>query len=99
MRVSDACDLIRIERPELRVSDVCDLIRIECPELDPDRRVLRRCHNVDDLRSAARRRLPRGAFDYIDGGARTNGASPTTSRRSPSNGCTLRRCAASTTST
>lgn len=53
----------------MRVSDVRDLIRIERPELDPDRRVLRRCHNVDDLRSAARRRLPRGAFDYIDGGA------------------------------
>ena len=38
-------------------------------ELDPARRRLARCANVDDLRRAARRRLPRGVFDYIDGAA------------------------------
>ena len=32
-------------------------------------RQLHRAANVDDLRSMARRRLPRGIFDYIDGGA------------------------------
>lgn len=53
----------------MRVADVRDIVRLERPELDPDRRALRRCHNVEDLRRAARRRLPRGAFDYIDGGA------------------------------
>ncbi len=30
---------------------------------------LRDCHNVEDFRRLARRRLPRPVFDYIDGGA------------------------------
>ena len=38
-------------------------------ERDADLRRLRRAANVDDLRAMARRRLPRGVFDYIDGGA------------------------------
>jgi L-lactate dehydrogenase (cytochrome) len=38
-------------------------------ELDPVSRRLRRAANIDDLRRQARRRLPRGVFDYIDGGA------------------------------
>jgi L-lactate dehydrogenase (cytochrome) len=33
------------------------------------RRRLARAHNVADLRFLARRRLPRAAFDYLDGGA------------------------------
>lgn len=32
-------------------------------------RALQRCFNIADLRAAARRRLPRPIFDYIDGGA------------------------------
>jgi L-lactate dehydrogenase (cytochrome) len=38
-------------------------------ELDPVERRLARAANVHDLRVMARRRLPRGVFDYIDGGA------------------------------
>src|SRR5262245_6282055 len=38
-------------------------------ELDPVARRLARAVNVSDLRRIARRRLPRGVFDYIDGGA------------------------------
>jgi L-lactate dehydrogenase (cytochrome) len=38
-------------------------------ELDPVTRRLARAASVDDLRRIARRRLPRGVFDYIDGGA------------------------------
>jgi L-lactate dehydrogenase (cytochrome) len=38
-------------------------------ELDPVRRRLARAASVDDLREIARRRLPRGVFDYIDGAA------------------------------
>jgi L-lactate dehydrogenase (cytochrome) len=38
-------------------------------ERDPVRRRLARAASVDDLRRIARRRLPRGVFDYIDGGA------------------------------
>jgi L-lactate dehydrogenase (cytochrome) len=38
-------------------------------ETDPVARRLRTAVTVDDLRRVARRRLPRGVFDYIDGGA------------------------------
>ena len=38
-------------------------------ELDPVARRLRGAANVDDLRRLAKRRLPRGVFDYIDGAA------------------------------
>jgi L-lactate dehydrogenase (cytochrome) len=38
-------------------------------ELDPVVRRLRRAASVGDLRAIARHRLPRGVFDYIDGGA------------------------------
>lgn len=37
--------------------------------IDPVERRLRRAASVDDLRRSARRRLPAGVFDYIDGGA------------------------------
>jgi len=35
----------------------------------PVRGVLARCHNVADLREAARRRLPRGVFEFFDRGS------------------------------
>jgi L-lactate dehydrogenase (cytochrome) len=38
-------------------------------ERDPVARRLRAAVNVDDLRRIARRRLPRGVFDYVDGAA------------------------------
>lgn len=38
-------------------------------ERDPVVRRLARCANVDDLRRVAKRRLPGGVFDYIDGAA------------------------------
>jgi L-lactate dehydrogenase (cytochrome) len=38
-------------------------------ELDPVARRLARAASIDDLRTLARRRLPRGVFDYIDGAA------------------------------
>ena len=38
-------------------------------EVDPVARRLRTAVTVDDFRRIARRRLPRGVFDYIDGGA------------------------------
>ena len=33
------------------------------------RRRLERCHNIDDLRRLARRRIPRAVFDFVDGAA------------------------------
>jgi L-lactate dehydrogenase (cytochrome) len=53
----------------VRLSDVQSLLRFDWPELGADARALQRCHNVADFRRVARRRLPRGVFDYIDGGA------------------------------
>jgi len=38
-------------------------------ELDPVKRRLARAADIADLRNIAQRRLPRGVFDYIDGGA------------------------------
>jgi L-lactate dehydrogenase (cytochrome) len=38
-------------------------------ELDANKRRLNKVASVEDLRRFARRRLPRGVFDYIDGGA------------------------------
>jgi L-lactate dehydrogenase (cytochrome) len=45
------------------------VIRFEKLELDPVARRLRRAADVDDLRRIAKRRLPHGVFDYIDGAA------------------------------
>ena len=52
-------------------------------ETDPIERRLARAASVADLRRIAKRRLPGGVFDYIDGGPRTNARSPRTSARSP----------------
>src|ERR671918_3060535 len=45
------------------------VLRFRRVELDPVARRLARVASVEDLRRIARRRLPRGVFDYIDGGA------------------------------
>ncbi len=45
------------------------VMRFQRFELDGARRRLARVASVDDLRLIARRRLPRGVFDYVDGGA------------------------------
>ena len=45
------------------------VIRFERIETDPVERRLRRAASVEDLRRIAKRRLPGGVFDYIDGAA------------------------------
>ncbi|HUS41786.1 MAG TPA: alpha-hydroxy acid oxidase [Ilumatobacteraceae bacterium] len=45
------------------------VVRFRKPTLDPVERRLRRCVSVADYRRVAKRRLPRGVFDYIDGAA------------------------------
>ena len=44
-------------------------LRFRSLELSPTKRRLRKGVSVADLRAIAKRRLPRGVFDYIDGGA------------------------------
>jgi L-lactate dehydrogenase (cytochrome) len=45
------------------------VVRFRRFEFDANKRRLATVANVDDLRRIAKRRLPRGVFDYIDGGA------------------------------
>ncbi len=45
------------------------VVRLERLQTDPVERRLAHAASVDDLRRIARRRLPRGVFDYVDGGA------------------------------
>ena len=45
------------------------VVRLGSVETDPVERRLARAASVDDLRRIARRRLPGGVFDYIDGAA------------------------------
>ena len=45
------------------------VLRFEPVETDPVARRLRRSVSVSDMRRITRRRVPRGVFDYVDGGA------------------------------
>lgn len=53
----------------MRFRDVRQLLQLEAPELDPVRRRLRRCVDLETMRRLARRHMPRSVFDYADGGA------------------------------
>jgi L-lactate dehydrogenase (cytochrome) len=55
----------RLPRP----SELRALLRTQPVELDRTERRLRNAHTIADLRRIARRRVPRGVFDYVDGGA------------------------------
>lgn len=49
--------------------DLAALLRLKRPELNARKRRLAASLTIEDLRSAAKRRTPRVAFDYADGGA------------------------------
>ncbi len=51
------------------IATLRSVLRFGPIETDPVARRLARAADVDDLRRIARRRLPRGVFDYIDGAA------------------------------
>jgi L-lactate dehydrogenase (cytochrome) len=51
------------------VATLRSVLKFRKLELDPVERRLRSAVSVADLRAVARHRLPRGVFDYIDGGA------------------------------
>lgn len=53
----------------MRYREIRELIRLRPVEPDHDRRVIRRCFDVGDLRREARRRLPGPVFGYLDGAA------------------------------
>ncbi|HEU5301201.1 MAG TPA: alpha-hydroxy acid oxidase [Acidimicrobiia bacterium] len=56
-------------RARTMVETLRSVLRFAPIERDPVARRLRRAASVGDLRTMARRRLPGGVFDYIDGGA------------------------------
>jgi L-lactate dehydrogenase (cytochrome) len=56
----------RLRRP---LDTLRSVLRFRPLELDATARRLARAASVEDLRRLARRRLPRGVFDYIDGAA------------------------------
>ncbi|HEU4975688.1 MAG TPA: alpha-hydroxy acid oxidase [Baekduia sp.] len=54
----------------MRPREIAAMIGLRPPSRrGPVARRLARCHDIDDLRAAARRRLPGPVFDYVDGGA------------------------------
>jgi len=53
----------------MKFAEMASLLQLSRPRPPSTVDRLARCYTVDDLRAAARRRLPRGAFDYLDGAA------------------------------
>lgn len=58
-----------LTRPLAMYKTFRSVVRFGTIEIDPVKRRLARAASVADLRRIARRRLPGGVFDYIDGGA------------------------------
>ena len=50
-------------------NSIRSVVRFRKLEINRTKRLLRKAANVDDLRKLAKKRLPVGVFDYIDGGA------------------------------
>jgi L-lactate dehydrogenase (cytochrome) len=53
----------------MKMQEMRKLVRMRPVELDPTRRRLAACHDIGDLRRAARRLIPQPVFDYVDGAA------------------------------
>ena len=53
----------------MNIQEIRELIRMRPPELHAADRRLAHCHDIADLRRAARRLIPRPVFDYVDGGS------------------------------
>ena len=53
----------------MKLRDIRSLVNVEGPPRSVAERLARTCHNVDDVRKLAAKRLPRSVFDYLDGGA------------------------------
>jgi L-lactate dehydrogenase (cytochrome) len=53
----------------MRVREMRKLVRLRTVPLDAQARRLGSCYDIADLRRAAKRRIPRPVFDYVDGAA------------------------------
>ena len=58
-----------VASPRHMLDTLRSVLRFRRFQLDSNKRRLATAANVDDLRRIAKRRLPAGVFDYIDGGA------------------------------
>ena len=86
----------RLPRPR----ELAPLVRFKRPTLDPKRRRLEAALTIDDLRRIAKRRTPRAAFDYTEGGGRGRDLDRAgRARRSATSSSTRGSCATSRRST
>src|SRR5215468_1703907 len=53
----------------MKVREMRKLVQLRGVTLNGTERRLGACYDVADLRRAAKRRIPRPVFDYVDGGA------------------------------
>ena len=53
----------------MKISEAKQLIQVKTPVLSRRRRVLANAFNVEEYRQSARKVLPAGIFDYLDGGS------------------------------
>ena len=53
----------------MKFSEAKQLVQIKAPRLSRQRRVLSAAYNVQEYRQSARKVLPAGIFDYLEGGA------------------------------
>lgn len=53
----------------MKLREVRQLVQVQTPVLSRSRRVLASAYNVAEYRTAAKRALPPGIFDYLDGGS------------------------------
>ncbi|GAA4832149.1 quinone-dependent L-lactate dehydrogenase [Luteimicrobium xylanilyticum] len=58
-----------VQRQLPRPAELRELVRFKRPDLDARRRRLASALTIEDLRTLAKRRTPRAAFDYTDGAA------------------------------
>lgn len=58
-----------VQRQLPKVGELLELLQFKTPELDARKRRLDAALTIDDLRTIAKRRTPKAAFDYTDGAA------------------------------
>ena len=58
-----------VKRRVPKVRDFAPLIQFRRPQFDATKRRLEAAYTIEDLRRIAKRRTPKAAFDYTDGGA------------------------------
>lgn len=58
-----------VQRRIPQARDLAPLLKFKRPELNAKTRRLQNAHTIDDLRTIAKRRTPKAAFDYTEGAA------------------------------